>query len=74
MCSLPLKSFIRKQISIFSRHLLHEEFSFTACGFFSINAALLQTIVGSVGVYLVMFIQFNSAGFQYSFSRRNASQ
>ncbi|EEB12736.1 Gustatory receptor PhGr1 [Pediculus humanus corporis] len=55
-CKLELKN----QLKLFSIQLLHRKICFTAAGFFNLDMALLQGVIGAATTYLVILIQFHN--------------
>ncbi|XP_046588504.1 putative gustatory receptor 28b [Neodiprion lecontei] len=53
-----MRSEIKSQLEQFSLQLLHEEFNFTAYGFFTLDFTLLHTMMGTTASYLFILIQF----------------
>jgi len=52
------ENIVRDKLIIFSQQVFHRPVEFTACGLFSIDAALLFTIIGSMTTYLLIMLQF----------------
>ncbi|XP_069669417.1 putative gustatory receptor 28b [Periplaneta americana] len=46
------------QLEAFSKQLLFQKLSFSACGFFYLNRSVLCSIAGAVTTYLVILLQF----------------
>nr|QHN69202.1 gustatory receptor 4 [Sirex noctilio] len=50
---------LRNEVIHFSLQLIHENVTFTACGFFDIDFRMLCSIIGTVTTYLVILIQMD---------------
>ncbi|KAK4882102.1 hypothetical protein RN001_005421 [Aquatica leii] len=51
--------FIKDEINFLSLQILHQNVHFTAAGFFTLDYALIHSIVGAVTTYLIIIIQFD---------------
>ncbi|GJQ74257.1 putative gustatory receptor [Trypoxylus dichotomus] len=49
------------EIKYFSMQVLHQNLTFTGCGFFALDNTLMYSIVGAVATYFVIFIQLERA-------------
>ncbi|GJQ74258.1 hypothetical protein Trydic_g19159 [Trypoxylus dichotomus] len=52
---------IKSQIDYFSLQILHQNLTFTACGFFIMDYTLIYAIVGAITTYLIIVIQLEKA-------------
>ncbi|XP_046737145.1 uncharacterized protein LOC124405918 [Diprion similis] len=52
LLSKTTKPEIKSELEQFSLHLLHEEFYFTACGFFKLDFTLLHAMMATMATYL----------------------
>ncbi|XP_072156746.1 putative gustatory receptor 28b [Bemisia tabaci] len=48
----------KEELMLFSKHVLSNEFEFTACGFFALNMGLVTSAIATGTTYLVILLQF----------------
>nr|AVH87327.1 gustatory receptor 12 [Holotrichia parallela] len=52
---------LRNEIQYFSLQILHQNLSFTGCGFFALDYTLIYNIVGAIATYFIIVIQLEKA-------------
>ncbi|KAJ1519734.1 hypothetical protein ONE63_004990 [Megalurothrips usitatus] len=71
---LDLHAGTRAALVGFSVQLLSSEMAFSACGFFDLDLALLQSFVGTVVTYIVIMVQFRGPSSRTSAEKRAAAR